>query len=220
MRITADSRPICARPPVQILDRRSLALVFVLHGAAFWSLLQMKVISLPEPLAVLSVSLLSPASEAMPRPEIVPPKPRPIERRPTPLPLPAPARLAAPADSPSPSPVAVAPATAPAPPAPVAAPVAPTATQPRFDADYLDNPKPAYPALSRRGGEQGKVVLRVQVAADGLPTEVQLHAGSGYARLDNAALDAVRRWKFVPARLGSEPVAASVLVPIVFSLKG
>ena len=42
---------------------------------------------------------------------------------------------------------------------------------------------------------------------------------SGCAKHDNAALDAVRRWKFVPARLGSEPVAASVLVPIVFSLK-
>jgi protein TonB len=73
--------------------------------------------------------------------------------------------------------------------------------------------------MSRRSGEQGRVVLRVQVAASGLPTEVHLHAGSGSSRLDNSALETVRRWKFVPARLGSEPVAASVLVPIVFSLK-
>ncbi len=200
------------------LDRRGLAWVLALHGAAFWGLLQMKVISLPEPLAALSVSLLQPTEATRPDPAVVPPKPRPVTRKPETMPTPPSVQLTTPESAASPS-AAVAPAPTPAPPAPVAAPVAATATQPRFDADYLDNPKPAYPALSRRSGEQGKVVLRVQVAASGLPTEVQLHAGSGSSRLDNAALDAVRRWKFVPARLGSEPVAASVLVPIVFSLK-
>jgi protein TonB len=59
-------------------------------------------------------------------------------------------------------------------------------------------------------------VLRVQVAANGLPTDQAVHTSSGYERLDQVALDTVRRWKFVPARLGNEPVAASVLVPIVF----
>lgn len=200
------------------LDRRRLALVLALHAAAFWGLLQMKVLSLPEPLAVLSVSLLQAAEATRPDPAVVPPKPRPVTRRPEAAPTPPTVQLATPESTPSSS-AAVAPAPTPAPPAPLAAPVAVTATQPRFDADYLENPKPAYPALSRRSGEQGRVVLRVQVAASGMPTEVQLHAGSGSSRLDNAALDAVRRWKFVPARLGSEPVAASVLVPIVFSLK-
>lgn len=91
--------------------------------------------------------------------------------------------------------------------------------QPRFDADYLLNPKPVYPALSRRMNEEGRVVLRVQVRADGNAAEVQLHTSSGSPRLDQSALDTVRRWKFVPARRGDEAVAATVLVPIVFSLK-
>jgi protein TonB len=92
-------------------------------------------------------------------------------------------------------------------------------TQPRFDADYLDNPKPAYPAISRRLNEQGRVMLRVHVAADGSASEVQLHASSGSSRLDQSALDTVRRWKFVPAKLGKDPVTAWVMVPIAFTLK-
>ncbi|WP_202634625.1 energy transducer TonB [Rugosibacter aromaticivorans] len=93
-------------------------------------------------------------------------------------------------------------------------------TQPRFDATYLDNPKPPYPGISRRLGEQGRVVLRIHVTADGLPQIVQIHTSSGYTRLDDSALETVRRWKFVAAKLGNEPVAATVLVPIIFSLKG
>jgi TonB family protein len=78
----------------------------------------------------------------------------------------------------------------------------------------LDNPKPPYPPLSRRMGEQGRVVLRVHVTPEGAAGEVLLHASSGSPRLDESALATVRRWKFVPARRGAEPVAAWVLVPI------
>jgi protein TonB len=93
-------------------------------------------------------------------------------------------------------------------------------TAPVFDASYLENPAPAYPALSRRLGEQGKVILRVLVNADGTTDEVQLRASSGYGRLDEAARDSVRRWKFVPATSGAEPCPAWVLVPISFRLEG
>jgi periplasmic protein TonB len=58
----------------------------------------------------------------------------------------------------------------------------------------------------------------VEVLPDGRPGEIRLRQGSGYARLDEAALSAVRRWRFVPARRGDTPVAAWVLVPIRFSL--
>jgi protein TonB len=198
------------------LSPGGLGVVAALHLLAFWVLLQMNIVSLPAPLAVLSVSLLAPAEVIRPDPEIVPPKPKPVERRPTPLPQPT--QLAAPADTPAPTQIAVSPA-----PTFVAAPVAPapapTATQPRFDADYLDNPKPPYPSISRRMGEQGRVVLRVRVDAQGLPIDVQLHASSGSERLDASALQTVRRWKFIPARLGNDAVAATVLVPIAFSLK-
>lgn len=200
------------------LSPTGLGTVVVMHALLVWGLLQMKIIVLPAPLSALSVSLLPPAEAIKPDPEIVPPKPKPVERRPPPLPLPQPALLAAPADVPAAAPAAVPPApTFVA--APVAATPAPTATQARFDADYLDNPKPPYPSISRRMGEQGRVVLRVRVEAHGLPIDVQLHASSGSERLDASALQTVRRWKFIPARLGNEPVAATVLVPIAFSLK-
>jgi periplasmic protein TonB len=92
------------------------------------------------------------------------------------------------------------------------------ASPPSFRANYLDNPAPAYPSASRRLREQGRVLLLVDVAADGLPLQVNLATSSGSRRLDEAALDAVRRWRFVPARKGTNPVAAQVLVPIVFGL--
>ncbi len=92
-------------------------------------------------------------------------------------------------------------------------------TQPRFDADYLSNPAPAYPPLSRRMGEEGKVQLRVFVDTNGRPSQIELKTSSGSPRLDQAAQEAVWRWKFVPARRGDETVAAWVLVPIVFTLQ-
>lgn len=100
--------------------------------------------------------------------------------------------------------------------APAPAPVTP----PRFNAAYLRNPAPAYPALSRRQREQGKVVLRVLVNAAGGAETVSIHTSSGFGRLDAAALEAVKQWKFVPARQGDRPVPAWVLVPISFTLEG
>lgn len=199
------------------VSRAGLAVVVALHLLAFWGLLRMEVFLLPAPLALLEVSLLAqPLPEAPPKPAIVPPKPRPVEKRPAPRPVRETAPLALPVDAPLAA--AAPPVELPTvPPEPTFVPPAPT--QPRFDADYLDNPRPVYPALARRLGEQGRVLLRVHVAADGLPLDVELQTGSGSPRLDQAAIDTVRRWKFVPARLGGEAIVATVLVPIVFSLK-
>lgn len=88
----------------------------------------------------------------------------------------------------------------------------------RYDADYLNNPAPVYPILSRRRGEQGRVLLLVQVSAQGMAEKVEIQESSGHLRLDSAALEAVKRWRFVPARRGDETVAASVVVPILFRL--
>ena len=223
---TLSSSPSAARAassPTPALSRAGLIFVLALHLLAFWLLLRTGVIVLPVPPAVLTVSLVAPAVVARPDPEVTPPRPRPVERRPVPRSAPQPATLALAADAPAaallvsapptPAPVAVAAAPESAPPAP-AAPSAP-----RFDADYLDNPKPVYPALSRRLGEEGKVILRVHVLADGQADEIQLHTASGSPRLDQAAQNAVRRWRFVPARRGGETLAAWVLVPIAFTLK-
>ena len=91
---------------------------------------------------------------------------------------------------------------------------------PSFVAAYLSNPPPDYPSTSKRMREQGRVLLRVLVSREGRPLAVDIEKSSGYGRLDAAALDAVRRWKFVPARQGDEPVEAAVLVPLDFALAG
>ena len=91
--------------------------------------------------------------------------------------------------------------------------------QPKFDADYLNNPKPAYPSISRRLGEEGVVMLRVYVNASGQPERIEVNRSSGFERLDAAALRAVSDWKFVPARQGKISVAAWVQVPVSFQLR-
>ncbi len=106
------------------------------------------------------------------------------------------------------------------PPAPVALPEPAPLTMPIFSAAYLDNPAPSYPALSRRLHEQGRVLLRVLVNPAGRADEVQVQSSSGHARLDTAARETVRSWKFVPAKRGVEPVPAWVLIPVSFRLEG
>lgn len=91
---------------------------------------------------------------------------------------------------------------------------------PSFNAAYLRNPAPRYPAASRRAGEQGTVMLRVLVTRDGLPSRVDVEKSSGSPYLDAAALEAVKAWRFAPARRGDESIESWVLVPIVFRLEG
>ena len=84
--------------------------------------------------------------------------------------------------------------------------------------DYLRNPPPQYPAESRKLREQGVVLVRVAVTAAGRAADVQLQRSSGYPRLDQAALKAVRRWEFKPARVGLTAVPCAVEVPVRFGL--
>jgi periplasmic protein TonB len=177
-------------------------------------------IQAPSVLAVKWVGEDKPAP-APPEPQV---KPRPLPMKPKrqttpmqPQPRSEPAQLAA---APAEAPAEAAPMIAAAPPAagrsePEPAPV----VAPRFDADYLSNPAPVYPPASRAMGEQGKVFLRVFVSAHGEAQSVELRTSCGHARLDEAAIDAVRRWKFVPARQGNDTVAAWVIVPISFTLR-
>jgi protein TonB len=116
-------------------------------------------------------------------------------------------------DTPSSAPIAVATSAPQAQSSPTA-----TVTQPIFDADYLNNPAPAYPPLARRLREQGVVLVRVLVSSEGLPDQIELKHSSGSARLDEAALCVVKKWRFIPAKRGGQSVAAWVVVPISFSL--
>jgi protein TonB len=86
-------------------------------------------------------------------------------------------------------------------------------------AAYLFNPRPPYPAQARARNEEGNVVIAVQVNAEGFPEQVEVSETSGYALLDQAALAAVRTWRFSPARVQDRPIASRVEVPVNFELK-
>lgn len=200
------------------LSGKSFAGITAAHLGLLALLASLNVVPIPQPLNTLMVQIISPSP---PAPEVTPPRPTPVERKPVVRPQPTPVTrqpvLAAQTNAPGAA--TDAPQIKEAPPAPPA-PAAPvTVSQPRFDADYLLNPAPTYPALSRRMGEEGKVVLRVFVEPAGRPGQIEVKSGSGSPRLDQAAQDAVWRWKFVAARRGEEAVGAWVLVPIVFNLK-
>lgn len=94
----------------------------------------------------------------------------------------------------------------------------PVIEPPRFGAAYLHNPAPDYPPSSRRFGEQGRVLLRVLVSTGGDAESVALETGSGYNKLDQAAIDAVKKWRFIPAKRSNQAISAYVLVPVKFSL--
>lgn len=89
---------------------------------------------------------------------------------------------------------------------------------PKFGVSYLNNPAPDYPALSRRQGEEGRVLMKVLVSVEGAADDVQIEQSSGSERLDNAAVSAVKRWRFIPAKRNNQPLSAYVLVPMKFSL--
>lgn len=176
------------------------------------------VVKPPPTVQTVSVSMLAPEN------------PQPVETLPTP-PEPVPQstpklkqnvqQTPQPVNSTTPSSMPVAEAApAPSPPTQTTqSPPSPTLSEPRFDAAYLNNPAPVYPNMSRRLRETGMVQVRVRVDSSGRPTNVILAKSCGYARLDDAALSAVRRWKFEPAMRGDIAVEADVVVPVEFSLE-
>jgi len=216
-------------PAPRVARRTGLAVAVALHAGLIAAALAYEPArpARGAPAAIAVEWIAAPRVEA---PPVMEPKPVRVER-------PKPVKRAAPKRS-EPSPVAAAPPPAPAepaaepapPPPPPAAPAPMAAvepspapppvivTPPLFNADYLANPAPPYPALSRRTGEQGRVILRVHVTPGGTVDDIQVRTSSGHARLDDSALETVKRWKFVPARQGAQPIAAWVLVPISFGL--
>jgi protein TonB len=174
--------------------------------------------------SILEVRLVA----ASPAPSLAPAKPSPAQPpRPSKRPQVAPAApLSTPvaAVAPSPLPSAAAPAqtqTADANPAPRVAPnPEPTAvTPPDLRAAYLSNPRPPYPLAARRLGLVGRVTLRAEILENGNCGRIAVSHSSGHDMLDQAALQAVKQWHFVPAQRGGEAVAAWVEVPIVFRLE-
>ena len=204
--------------------------VVLLHVAALWAFqsgLAHKVVAAIVPPQAIAYIMAPPAPEVPPPP--APPPPTPVPPTPTPRPAvvkkatprPAPAPLPVADSAPSPNAPVVAAAEAAPDPTPAAppAPAAPRIEQPSSNAAYLNNPAPGYPSISRRMGEEGKVVLRVLISADGKPEKIEIHKSSGYERLDRHAQDTVQRWRFVPGRRNGVAEAMWNLVPINFVLE-
>jgi protein TonB len=204
---------------------RPLAVVLLAHFGVLAAAMTLRQEPLQPPLPVQMIDIVS-AEPQPPAPEQAQPVARPPQRERA---VAAPPVLAT-SDVAAPD----APAVAQASPEPVAPPAAlpepvqtalaaavdpPAPTPARFDADYLDNPRPVYPPLSRREGEQGTVVLRVRVEASGLPSVVDVRTTSGFERLDKVAVATVKRWRFTPGRQGSTAVPTWVDVPITFRLE-
>lgn len=96
---------------------------------------------------------------------------------------------------------------------------APQIEPPSSDADYLNNPRPQYPALSKRLREQGKVVVRTLIGADGVAQQAEIKHSSGFDRLDQAALATAIKWRYVPGKRAGVPESMWFNVPINFVLE-
>jgi periplasmic protein TonB len=221
--------------------------VVALHAFLVWWIFAYSEVPIkppePTPMTVSLITLPAKKEEA-PAPEVVPiikqkpvvkpvvkPKETPVKpiERPTPVverivetTTDTPKFEASTQASPPPmeAPAAAAPAKAPAatPAAPPKQEVEEKEEPPKFGVAYLNNPAPEYPKLSKRAGEEGRVLLKVLVSAEGRPESVEISKGSGFERLDTAALNAVKQWRFEPARKGGKALSAYVIVPLAFKL--
>ena len=101
----------------------------------------------------------------------------------------------------------------------VAPPPPPPVIQAHEGAGYLRNPRPPYPEMARARSWEGEVVLKVRVAATGRAEAVAVKRSSGRRLLDDAAIEAVKGWTFVPATQGGVAIPGWVEVPLVFKLQ-
>ncbi|KKW67776.1 hypothetical protein AAV94_09125 [Lampropedia cohaerens] len=152
------------------------------------------------------------------RTPIVPPPPPPPPAPPPPVPaplapLPPPVQAPAPATPAAPSAAATrAPSGTPT--AGPASDVVPTTSQQAS----LAMQQVRYPRISQQMREEGVVHVRVTIGTDGRPRQVALERSSGFRRLDDAALEGVRRARFRPSLRNGQPVEATVVLPLRFTL--
>ena len=208
-----------------------LAFALAIHAAALYGLWSYRLLPARDEVTTLFVNLISPPKQ---QPKIEePPKPPPRQvklERPKPIGRPRPQQLVVEAPVASPRepvappppkleplpPIEAPPAPAPAPPKPAG----PVQLASELSASCPDRNPPAYPAQAKRMGEQGRVVLRVELDETGKVSAARVTASSGSARLDEASLNAVRQWHCNPAQRDGEPVRAVALQPFDFILEG
>lgn len=202
----------------------------------------------PEPDTIIAATVLSEVAPApvaappaprtpQPQPKTIPTPPpsKPVQNKPQPVvhttPTPAPATRPATTSEPASNTATAAPVESHPPvssnattavPSHVtpAAPPAPAKVElPNASASYLNNPKPPYPALSKRLGEEGKVVVRAWIDTNGTATQAEIKTSSGYDRLDQTALQTVLNWRYVPGKRAGVPEAMWFNIPLNFILE-
>lgn len=205
----------------------AIAAVAAMHAAALAALVMFDVVALPGPASEPTVVTLMPlpivpappvqnASEPLRRAKPLAPAPSPVVAPPPIVAVPAraaPALVAVPAPPPpvaSAAPTVVSTAAA-QPAAPVTPPDASAAT--------LGNAPPKYPLEARRKRQEGVVRLRVVITAEGRVKEISVARSSGFETLDDAALAAVRKWRFRPGEQAGTPVEAVGYLSIPFALR-
>lgn len=209
--------------------RGLVAAVVVAHLGGAWALLHLQPVR--DAVAEIAPLVVDFVAVAPPMPAPPPPPPKVTRPRPRP-PLPAPVIAAAPTTEPGPAAMLVPPPppepVQPEPPAELRAAVAPppappapplVRTVPATAVSYLEPPAPVYPLASRRLAEQGEVLLKVEIGVDGRARQVLVSRSSGSARLDNAALAAVRAARFNPYTEHGVPLVVWSTVPIRFELE-
>ena len=177
------------------------------------------VVDVPAPPAVIPQPVVP---KVQPKPQTRPLTPVTLQTQPQPSPVvtqAAPSQTApiVPATA-SPAPAAAAAPSAAGQPRPNRSNAATPVVLPSSDADYLNNPAPAYPRMSKRLGEQGTVTVRVLINTEGRAEQAEIRTSSGYPRLDEAALETVKRWRYLPGKRAGVPEAMWFNVPVRFVL--
>lgn len=215
----------------QNISLPGLMFVILLHGGLLYFLFKQQLIPPPQQLATLIVNFIpsSPPKEE-PKPEPPPPAPKPKpEKKPPARQLVAKAPVVTesepvappppPEPAPEPEPEPVPEPVVEAPPAPQM-PAGPVTLSSELSVACPHLNAPGYPPLSRRLGEEGKLVLRVELDEQGRVDVAQVVNSSGFNRLDEAALAAVKTWRCNPPLRDGLPVRAVALQPFNFVLQG
>lgn len=195
----------------------SFALVLIAHVAVLATILYSPGEAAPVKVELPTIQGVIIASQPVikpsePAPPLPPPEQKPLPKPKAPLPKAPPSeRAVQQEDTPAPMPVAQEPQKQPE---PTQVPVTP----PNAEASQLNNPAPAYPSSSRKLREQGVVLLEILVKTDGTLGDMKLKKSSGYSRLDDSAMRAVKHWHFLPATRAGEPIDYWYELPIEFSL--
>lgn len=203
--------------------RAVIGAIAVGHVVALWAVMQVPAVrEAVQEAAPMFVDLIAPAPKPAPEPPPPPvvkaPPPRVMAAPPKPTDAQAPFTVEAPPpEPPAPTPAPVQQVEAPpAPPAPPPPPV----IIPTSAIQFLETPvPPEYPRASRRLSETGTVMLRVYIDERGNPAQVLVSRSSSFPRLDEAAVLAVRRWRFRPHLVNDRPTAGWAAIPVIFDLE-